>query len=426
MPTPLTRENVPVPPAASDSAPPGPTGPTLVDWLASPQGRQARERAGELVGSCEPLAAATALRAEGLTAEQAGAALEQATLQRLAAERGMDPDPGALLTRDGLEAATRPVVARHRANVLRASGARRVLDLTGGLGFDTGAFLAAGLDVTALERDPSLAALLAHNHPTATVIVEDATRPGLLTPLLADLDPTDVVFVDPARRDPAAARDARTARARPERDPERWSPPMSWVASIEHPRIAVKVAPGFRPPPDWQAQWVSVDRTVVECALYSWSATEHDRTAVIARGDEIVATVPASPVVTPVAEGLGTWLIEVDPAIISAGATSTLAGYADARALDDGTTWLTGDRPIDHPGARCHRVLAELQGSSRDRRRQLASLGITRAIVKSRDARRQPADILRELGITEGPGHVIIETRLHDRTITVVADQRDS
>lgn len=415
-----------MPPAASDSAPPGPTGLTLVDWLASPQGRQARERAGELVGSSEPLAAATALRAEGLTAEQAGAALEQATLQRLAAERGMDPDPGGLLTRDGLEAATRPVVARHRANVLRASGARRVLDLTGGLGFDTGAFLAAGLDVTALERDPSLAALLAHNHPTATVIVEDATRPELLTRLLADLDPTDVVFVDPARRDPAAARDARTARARPERDPERWSPPMSWVASIEHPRIAVKVAPGFRPPLGWQAQWVSVDRTVVECALYSWSATEHDRTAVIARGDEIVATVPASPVVTPVAEGLGTWLIEVDPAIISAGATSTLAGYADARALDDGTTWLTGDRPIDHSGTRCHRVLAELRGSSRDRRRQLASLGITRAIVKSRDARRQPADILRELGITEGPGHVIIETRLHDRTITVVADQRES
>lgn len=398
----------------------------MADWLASPEGRQARERASELVRSSEPLAAATALRAEGLTAEQASAALEQATLQRVAAERGMDLDPQALLTRDGLEAATRPVVARHRAEILRASGARRVLDLTGGLGFDTGAFLAAGLEVTALERDPVIAALLKHNHPTANVIVDDATTSGLLPRLLAELDPTDVVFVDPARRDPSAARDARTARARPERDPERWSPPMSWVASIEHPRIAVKVAPGFRPAPGWQAQWVSVDRTVVECALYSWSATDHDRSAVIVQGDDLVATVPGSTAVTAIAEGLGAWLIEVDPAIISAGATATLAGYADARALDDGTTWLTGDRPIDHPGARCHRVLTELHGSSRDRRKELASLGVTRAIVKSRDARRQPAEILRDLGIKEGPGHVIIETRLDDRTITVVADQRDS
>jgi predicted O-methyltransferase YrrM len=398
----------------------------MADWLASPQGRKARERASELVRSSEPLAAATTLRAEGLTAEQASAALEQATLQRVAAERGMDPGPQALLTRDGLEAATRPVVARHRAEILRTSGARRVLDLTGGLGFDTGAFLAAGLEVTALERDPVIAALLKHNHPTANVIVDDATTSGLLPRLLAELDPTDVVFVDPARRDPSAARDARTARARPERDPERWSPPMSWVASIEHARIAVKVTPGFRPTPGWQAQWVSVDRTVVECALYSWSASEHDRIAVIAQGDDVVATVPGSTAVPAIAEGLGAWLIEVDPAIISAGATDTLARCADARALDDGTTWLTGDRPIDHPGARGHRVLLELQGSSRDRRRQLAALGITRATVKSRDARRQPFEILRDLGIAEGPGHVIIETRLHDRTITVVADQRDS
>lgn len=415
-----------MPAAASDPAPPGPTGLSIADWLASPEGRQARKRADELVGSSAPLAAATALRAAGLTAEQASAALEQATLQRLATERGMDPDPGALLTRDGLEAATRPAVARHRAEVLLASGARRVLDLTGGLGFDTGAFLAAGLDVTALERDPSIAALLAHNHPEATVLVEDATTPEVLPRLLADLDSTDVVFVDPARRDPSAARDARTARARPERDPERWSPPMSWVASIEHPRIAAKVAPGFRPPPGWEAQWVSVDRTVVECALYSWSATGHDRSAALVHDDDIVAIVPSSTAVAPIAQGLGAWLIEVDPVIISASATSTLAGYADAWALDDGTTWLTGNDPIDHPGARCHRVLLELQGSRRDRRRQLASLGITRAIVKSRDARRQPADILRDLGVSEGPGHVIIETRLHDRTITVVADQRDS
>ena len=54
----------------------------------------------------------------------------------------------------------------------------RVLDLTGGLGLDTAGFAAAGLAVTAVERDPATAAYLAHNCPGARVLAADATAPG--------------------------------------------------------------------------------------------------------------------------------------------------------------------------------------------------------------------------------------------------------
>lgn len=394
------------------------------DWLCSPAGAQAREMAARVrdEASGDTLRAGTRLREAGLTVAHAAAALDQAALQQRAQERGMAPDPGMLLTRDGLEAATGPAVARHRAELVRAAGARRVLDLTGGLGFDSRAFLAAGLEVTCIERDPVTARYLAHNCPAATVVRADATDPGVLTGLLGDLDPADVVFVDPARRDPGAARDASTARARPERDPERWSPPWSWVAAVPHLRIAVKSAPGFRPPDGWQAQWVSVDRTVVECSAYSWDATGHVRSAaIITRGSVVGVVAPAAPAAS-VAERLGGWIHEVDPAVLRAEGGASLAAELGLRPLDSGTSWLTGDADVRHPALRSFRVLADLQGPPRDRRRHLASLGVTRASVKCRDVAAEPGRVLRDLGLREGTGEVIVVTRLAGATRTLLAE----
>lgn len=398
----------------------------LATWLASSAGAHARLAAERALTSSsdDPLRAGATLReSTDLTAPQASAALEQATLGRLAARRGMTSAGTGplLLTRDGLEAGTRPAVAAHRAEILRASGATRVLDLTGGLGFDTSAFLAAGLEVTAVERDPIVGAFLTHNCPGATVVLADVTQPGILDDLLASMKPHDVVFVDPARRDPTAARDATTARARPERDPERWSPPWSWVESLDHPRVAVKVSPGFRPPSAWQAQWVSVDRTVVECALYSWPATRAPRSAVLVRDDAVVDVVASGPDL-PTTTVLDAWLVEQDPALLAAAATGSLPDAASLALLGDGSAWLTGPESPSHPGLRPFRVISELHGSPRQRRRQLADLGIGRATVKTKGGRLNPADVLASLGIAEGPDHVIIVLRSSGRTITVVTE----
>lgn len=398
----------------------------LARWLGSAAGTAARQAAGASLTEAadDPLRAAALLRGStGLTTAQASAALEQATLIRLADRRAMTTvDTGdLLLTRDGLEAGTRPAVAAHRAEVIRASGATRVLDLTGGLGFDTRAFIDAGLAVTAVERDPVIAAFLAHNCPEATVVHADVIGAEVLDELLTSIAETDVVFVDPARRDPAAARDATTARARPERDPDRWSPPWSWVQSIDHPRVAVKVAPGFRPPPSWQAQWVSVDRTVVECALYSWPATRASHSAVLVRDDAVVDVVPAGPAL-PITQSVEAWLIEPDPALAAADAIGSLPDAAGLSRLGDGSSWLTGPVSPTHPGLRGYRVLSELHGSARQRRRQLDELGITRATVKSRDSRISPAQVLASLGIPEGLEHVIIVTRIGGRTVTLVTE----
>lgn len=396
-------------------------------WLASPEGLrllEAAERIWDDTGA-DPLRSGERLRATGdVDPADAPALLEQVSLRRLARGRyGIDASD-LLLTRDGLEAATRPGVADHRAAVMAASGARRVLDLTGGLGFDTAAFLRAGLDVITVERDPVIATYLAHNCPTARVVVADATEPSVLADLLDALGPLDVVFVDPARRDPRGPRHATTGRARPERDPERWSPPWSWVAAIPHPRIVVKVAPGFSPPPEqaWQAQWVSVDRTVVECTLYSWDAAGSDRSAVIldAEGTAYLSTDPRA--VSPLATTMGDGLHEVDPAVVQCGGIDTLATIAGLARLDPHSTWLTGDSHVTHPALRAYRVIAVLHGPGRQQRQQLRDLGVTRVTIKCRDVDAQPAVVLRDLGLKEGNAHVIVLTVKAGRPAAILTE----
>ncbi len=391
-------------------------------WLASAEASGPLADARRAVDAFprDPLRAGAQLRGSRptLDATRAAALLEQADLGRTARERyGLDVD--LLLTRDGLEAATRPAVAGRRARLLAAAGVERVLDITGGLGFDDAAFAAAGLDVTAVERDPATATFLSVNCPGIRVVAADSTQPGLLADLLGGLAPTDVVFADPARRDPHAPRDAATARARPERDPERWSPPWSAVAALPHPRVAAKAAPSLTPPPGWEAEWVSVDRTVVELSLYSWPLSGVARRAVVL-GTSTVTVVDADDASTPVAEEVGTWLHEPDPAVLRASALAALARGEEARLVGEASTWLTSGHPSSSPALRSHLVVAELTGSPRAQRRQLAELGVARVTVKSRDVAAEPREVLRDLRVREGGEHVVVLTRRGGRVISLL------
>ena len=389
------------------------------EWLLSPAATGPLADARALLAAGDTLAAGQALRTRhpGLTPDLAAVALEQADLGRLADARyGIDATD-LLLTRDGLEAATRPEVARRRAQLVAAAGASRVLDLTGGLGFDAAAFLAAGLTVTTIERDPVVAAYLAHNCPGATVVYGDAAEH--VDTMLAGLSPEDVVFADPARRDPAGPRDATTGRARPERDPERWSPPWSFVAGLPHPRVLAKVAPGFPVPSGWWAEWVSAGRVVVECAVASWPLFGATRQAVVLDGS-LTTVVAAGAGELPWAPELGSWVHEPDPAVVRAGALPSLAAQELLAGIDAESTWLTSERPCDSPAVRSFLVVDELPGPTRQQRRRLADLGVQRLTVKTRDVGADPAAVRRSLGVREGGEHVLILIRRGGRVLSLL------
>lgn len=86
--------------------------------------------------------------------ELVSAALTQARLrERARAKFGADA-ARMFFTPDGVEQATRPVVAAHRAGRFAGAGAGRVLDLCCGIGGDLLGFGRAGLAAHGVDRDP--------------------------------------------------------------------------------------------------------------------------------------------------------------------------------------------------------------------------------------------------------------------------------
>lgn len=358
----------------------------IASWLASPSGATAVAAAqAQWLTSADSLAASSRLRRElpDLDSAQVAAALSQAELRALAAARyGIAGSP--LLTREGLEQATRPEVADRRARLLSAAGITHVIDLTAGLGFDSAAFVRAGLTVTCIERSPEIATLLAANLPGATVITGDSTDPCLLDPLLAALPEGSVVFIDPARR--TGRRTADGSRAQSERDPERWSPPLSFVIALAARglRVLVKTTPGFSVesiPSGWSAEWVSSDRTVVECTLASWPLFGDRRAVGVGRDEFVMAATPEAGAVSEVTG----FLYEPDPAVVSAGVTDALCVDAVMR-VDPISHWLTSESEITHPALRGYRVDQQVTADARALRPILRELGIGDLTVKTRGA----------------------------------------
>ena len=131
--------------------------------------------------------------------------------------------------------------------------------------------------------------------------------------------------------------------------------------------------------------------------------------------------IDADPLLTcPRADAIGTWVHEPDPAVTRAGAVAALAQQQGLAAVDAESSWLTGDSPSSSPALRSHLVLAELAGSPKQQRRQLAGLGVTRLTVKSRDVAAEPREVLRSLGVTEGAEHVLVMTRRDGRALSLL------
>lgn len=140
------------------------------------------------------------------------AALTQVRLRRRARPRLGAVVDRLLLTEDGAEQATRTAVADPASHA--AAGATHVADLGCGLGLDSLAFARAGLAVTAVERDPVVAALARANVEAlgladrVRVLDGDVTDDSVLSAALLH---ADAAYVDPARRDTADRRGGRSA-----------------------------------------------------------------------------------------------------------------------------------------------------------------------------------------------------------------------
>ena len=407
----------------------------IVQWLTGPSAAPVIEHAQDLSSLAQSasatLAASAALRRAFpyLSPEHCAAALTQASLRALASER-YGIDMANFLTRDGLEQATRPVIARRRAGIIAAAGSARVVDLTAGLGFDSSAFLSAGLDVTAVERSPQIACLLAANVPAARLVLGDATDAAIFAEATHGLAPGDVIFIDPARRDPSGRRTSDGSRAQSERDPERWSPPWSFVISLaRHHRVCVKTTPSFPPenvPTGWHGEWTSVAGSSTEACLWSWPVFDAPRRAVrIVNAECDVAEFEGTGTLGGRnVEDVGGWLHEPDPSIVKAGLLDDIAAVFGAWHLDPGSTWLSSDHPVTSPFIRNFAVIEALPSDPKSLRLALRERGVGALTIRGRSTGIDPEALRKRLDL-DGPNPATIVIAVNKgRRVTLLVTPR--
>ena len=331
-----------------------------IEWLTSTEGQTIIEEASSFA---DALAAITRLRKKhaSIDASQITQAVSQSLLRKKLEDRWNMSGADLLLTEDGLEQASRPLVARYRAQWIKDHfGAEaHVLDMTCGLGFDALAMAQAGLRVSCLERDETIATLARFNlrNTSARVTHADATD------FLVDSD-IDVVFVDPARRDPQAARKSDGSSYRIF-NPDDWSPSWSFIQTLSQ-RIPVvaKVAPGIGDDSlgMWDCQWISADGDLVEALATSGGTGYHSGTGQESgtrlhggtaqhsgtglRSATLLSSSASAPVLIPGGQStaptsLGQWLVIPDAALIRASALDYLATRIGGGLVNEYIAWLT-------------------------------------------------------------------------------------
>lgn len=392
--------------------------------LASTEGRA-------MLAALPPYSPATAehmnsrLRAHGMDPDLAAAALTQLALRAEAAEKLGPVAELLLLTRPGLEQATRTVVAAHHANRFRRAGVARVADLGCGLGLDALALAGLGTAVVGVERDPVTAMFAAANlemFEEARVVEGDALTFDLVAAA------ADALWADPARRDAAGRRLTR---------PAEWSPPLAAVVTRARTVRAagIKVAPGIdlaEIPPDAHAQWVSVDREVVEAALWFGDAAPEGpgRSALVISGHQAHLLAadgggplpPSSPHEAADLAPLGAYLHEPDGAVIRAGLVAELARRLGAGVVSERIAYLTSGTPAHSPFARSYRILERVDAGAKALARALLARGVGDLTIKQRGSGVDVADLRRRLKL-KGPNRAtVVLTRTEGKHVALFVE----
>lgn len=319
-----------------------------------------------------------------------------------------------LFTTAGLEQATRLRVAAMHAGRYRDAALTRIADLGSGIGADALAMAAIDLEVTAVELDEVTAALAAYNlapWSNATVVNADATT--------FDLTGFDAAWLDPARR-------SATKRLS---DPADWTPSLDFAFGLaDRLPVGVKLGPGIDRdliPPNWEAQWVSIDREVVELAVWSGPLARDGigRAALVVSGAGSAELTAAADSPDVAAGSLGQFVFEPDGAVIRARLIGDLGRQINARMLDPKIAYLTADTESASPFATCFRVREVLHFDVRSLKKELAARSIGVLEIKKRGVDIDPAVLRKQLALSGSESATLIVTRVGEKRLAILADR---
>jgi len=320
-----------------------------------------------------------------------------------------------LFTEAGLEQATRLRVAALHAGRFRDAGLSHIVDLGCGIGADALALASLDLTVTAVELDEATAAVAAYNlapWPSASVLNADA--------LDVDLAPFDGVWLDPARR---------SASTRRLSDPADWTPSLDFAFGVGATKpTGVKLGPGIDRdliPDGAEAQWISVDRDVVELGLWFGAVARPGvARAALVIGEHGSAELTAAADSEDAGVGeLGEFLYEPDGTVIRARLIGDLARDLGGSMLDPQIAWITADAAAATPFAQGFRVSETFSYDERKLKQALAARGIGTLEIKKRGIDVDPAQLRKKLALKGDRSATLILTRVAGKRVAILADR---
>lgn len=376
----------------------------------------------------ESLRLGEVMRKRGVDPELAAAVLTQSRLRKKAEAKFGELAAGMLFTPAGLEQATRLPVAAVHAQRFRAAGSRHIADLTCGIGADSLAFGALGVEVLALDIDEATAALATVNlraFPNVTVAHGDCLTHEFPASV-------DALWADPARR-------TGTQRVF---NPQDFTPPLTDILALRAriPALGVKIAPGIPHedlPTDAETQWISVDGAVVEAGLWFGPLRHEKREAdasPITRSALLLSSAGPKTLITDAdpthreqvpAGPLETWVHEPDGAVIRAGLIGAIAADIGGHLLDESIAYVTTDLDASHPATTRYRVRDAFPFNLKKLRSYLRERGVGQITIKKRGTAITPEELRGKLALKGSGVATIILTRIAGVHSVIVVDSPD-
>lgn len=357
--------------------------------------------------------AVSALRDRGVSPEMTRVVLRQRRLREQAKPKFGDFAARMFFTESGLQQATRLDVAAHHAARFRALGDITVGDLGCGIGGDALAIAGLGINVIAVDRDESTAAIATYNlAPFDNASVEQGDAESV------DLARFGALWFDPARR----SNDKRLS------NPADWSPSLEWVFDVAT-RIpsGIKLSPAIAHdllPDGVEAQWVEDSGDTVECVVWTGAMARPN----IARSALVLGTVTAELTASepdPQVEvgDIGAYVYDPSGAVIRAQLLGTLARQLGAHTIASSIAYLSSDALVATPFAQAFRVIDIVPLDIRAITTYCRDAGIGTLEIKKRGVDIDPATFRTKLKLKGSASATLIVTRAGEGRVAIVAER---
>jgi hypothetical protein len=199
----------------------------------------------------------------------------------------------------------------------------------------------------------------------------------------------------------------------------------TWLATA--PNAAIKLAPATRLSSDWQQmaelEWISRGG---ECRqLVAWfgelSQSPGNRRATVVALSDSYSFVGNLETIAPIADEIGEYVFDTDPAIRAAGLTSTLASALGASTLSEGAAYLTSNELLTHPLLSAFHVEEVLPLRLRDVAKHIQSKDLGEVEIKVRGVPVRPEELRKKLKLSGNDSATLLLTRHGKREIAILA-----